>query len=371
MPPLTQSEWEFEFDKYKQYPEFQRSQFHSTFTLSDFQKIYFWEYSHRMYGRLIGFAFTLPLGYYIYKGYINRSMYSRLFGLFALGASQGLIGWWMVRSGLFETGNNTYNNLPKVSPYRLSTHLTFAFLIYGLLLWNGMGIYAKRNSLLQKIVEFNSKQLKQHSGSSNKSGNININIGNELELIDLHSNNIPLGFRNSIKSMGLITFMTVIMGAFVAGNEAGLVYNEWPKMGLGLIPTDLINEFIEPKWKNLFENSSAVQFVHRNLAYATVLGFVALHLYSMRLVNLNKMTPYLRYATGIVAGASLAQATLGVFTLINYVPVYLASLHQMGSLTVLTGAIWLMFLTRRQSLCHSQRLMKQLIKNGKPKFLIA
>ena len=139
--------------------------------------------------------------------------------------------------------------------------------------------------------------------------------------------------------MGLITFLTAIMGAFVAGNEAGLVYNEWPKMGLSLIPSDLINDQIEPKWKNVFENSTCVQFIHRNLAYATVIGFVALYLYSMRLVQLKQMTPYLRYATGVVATASILQATLGIVTLINYIPVYLASLHQMGSLTVLTVAL--------------------------------
>ena len=147
--------WELEFCKYKQFPEFNRSEYHSRMQLSDFKKIYFWEWSHRFLGRFIGIAFTLPLVYYIYKGYINRQMYDGLLSLFGLGASQGLVGWWMVKSGLYESGNDTYNNLPKVSPYRLSTHLTFAFLIYCLLLYHGMNSYARNNKLLRMIVDFN------------------------------------------------------------------------------------------------------------------------------------------------------------------------------------------------------------------------
>eukprot|EP01083_Nonionella_stella_P233659 823031_1 len=111
-------------------------------SLSEFKSIYKWEYSHRMYGRFIGFAFTVPFIYYATRGYISKHLYKRLGVLFALGFSQGLIGWWMVKSGLEEAGNNTYNNLPRVSPYRLATHLGFAFILYIGLLYNGMYVYS-------------------------------------------------------------------------------------------------------------------------------------------------------------------------------------------------------------------------------------
>eukprot|EP01084_Bolivina_argentea_P231512 390406_1 len=112
-PPLTQEKWENEFAKYQQFPEFKR--INQDMTLSEFKKIYFWEYSHRMYGRFIGLAFTLPLIYYAGRGYISPQLYKRLGVLFVLGASQGLVGWWMVKSGLKEEGNRTYNDLPRVS----------------------------------------------------------------------------------------------------------------------------------------------------------------------------------------------------------------------------------------------------------------
>ena len=311
-------------------------------TLKEFKTIYWWEYSHRMYGRFIGLAFTVPLIYYSIKRYISPQLYKRLGVLFGLGASQGFIGWWMVRSGLKEEGNETYNDLPRVSPYRLATHLGFAFVLYVGLMYNGMYIYSQRNmikSLLSKL------EINSFHGVSN-------------------------GYRMSVYGMSFLTLITALMGAFVAGNEAGLVYNEWPKMGLGYIPSDLVNPYIEPKWRNIFENSTMIQFIHRNLAYCTVISSVGLFLYTKRLDKLGLITKNVLYASGSLMSLSLLQSTLGILTLINYIPISLASMHQAGSLTVLGCAVWLLFLSRKNGYGASKKLMSQITNNGKPSFLI-
>ena len=245
----------------------------------------------------------------------------------------------MVKSGLNQEGNQTYNDLPRVSPYRLATHLGFAFVLYIGLMYNGMYVYSQRNaikSLLSKVD----------------------NVG------------VTNGYRASVYGMGILTLATALMGAFVAGNEAGLVYNDWPKMGLGYIPSDLFNPYIESKWRNLFENSTMIQFVHRNLAYCTVISSCLLFLYTKRLDKLGLVTKNVLYASGSLMGLSLFQSTLGVLTLINEIPISLASMHQAGSLTVLGCAVWLLFLSRKRGYGASKQLMTQIMKNGKPSFLI-
>ena len=308
-------------------------------TLSEFKKIYAWEYGHRMYGRVIGLSFTLPFIYYTYKGYINRTMYKRLGLLFGIGFSQGLVGWWMVKSGLKEHGNETYNNLPKVSPYRLATHLGVAFFIYMGLLYNGMYSYSQRNTILHALNELNIKS--------------------------------PMPAPNMFKYMSMtmvgLSTITALAGAFVAGNEAGLVYNEWPKMGLGYIPSDIISPYINPKWRNIFENSSTVQFIHRNSAYLTVLLSYGILLYSKRIPNLSN---HVRIASYTLATATTLQAGLGIYTLLNYCPIKLASLHQSGSMIILSVAIWLMFVSRSRGYGSAQTLLNQISKQGKPNFLI-
>eukprot|EP01084_Bolivina_argentea_P049140 90419_1 len=339
-PPFTQENWEQEFTKYQQYPEFKRV--NKDMSLSEFKSIYKWEYSHRMYGRFIGFAFTVPFIYYATRGYISKHLYKRLGVLFALGFSQGLIGWWMVKSGLEEAGNNTYNNLPRVSPYRLATHLGFAFILYIGLLYNGMYVYSQRQSIKLFLSEL----------KINKSEGVN------------------KMYRMCVHNMSLFALLTAMMGAFVAGNEAGLVYNDWPKMGLGYIPNDLWNPYIESKWRNLFENSTMVQFLHRNLAYATVIGSILLFGYTKRLDKLGLITKNILYVSGSLMSLSLLQSTLGVLTLINEIPLSLASMHQAGSLTVLGTTVLLLFLTRKNGYGASNKLMNQIMRNGKPSFLI-
>ena len=245
----------------------------------------------------------------------------------------------MVKSGLKEGGNNTYNDLPRVSPYRLATHLGFAFVLYIGLLYNGMYVYSQRAAVKSLV-----SNLERHG--------------------------VPNAYRMSVYAMGLTALSTAMMGAFVAGNEAGLVYGEWPKMGTGYIPSDLINPYIEQKWRNLFENSTMVQFVHRNLAYCTVIGSVLLFVYTKRLDRMGMITKNVLYASGSLMGLSLMQSTLGILTLINQIPISLASLHQTGSLTVLGCAVWLLFLSRRSGYGASVKLREQLMAKGKPSFLI-
>lgn len=249
----------------------------------------------------------------------------------------------MVKSGLKEEGNNTYNDLPRVSPYRLATHLGFAFVLYIGLLYNGMYVYSQRNAIKSFLNEL---EINTFKGVSN-------------------------GYRMSVYGMSIITLTTALMGAFVAGNEAGLVYNEWPKMGIGYIPSDLFNPYIDKKWRNLFENSTMIQFVHRNLAYTTVIASILLFCYTKRLDKLGMITKNILYASTGLVGLSLFQSTLGILTLINYIPIPLASMHQTGSLTVLGCSIWLLFLSRRSGYGSKNKLiMRQLMQNGKPSFLI-
>lgn len=249
----------------------------------------------------------------------------------------------MVRSGLKQEGNETYNDLPRVSPYRLATHLGFAFVLYIGLMYNGMYVYSQRNMIKSLL--------------------------SELEIIG-GAQGVSNGYRMSVYGMSILTLATALMGAFVAGNEAGLVYNEWPKMGLGYIPSDIINPYIKPKWRNIFENSTMIQFIHRNLAYITVASSIGLFIYTKRMDKLGLITKNVLYASGSLMSLSLLQSTLGILTLINYIPISLASMHQAGSLTVLGCAVWLSFLCRRNGYGASQKLMSQIMKNGKPSFLI-
>jgi len=300
LPPMNEVEWEAEFNKYKAYPEYKRRNWEMT--LSEFKWIFFWEYSHRMYARAVGFAFGLPMLYFGARGLFTKPLMRRMGLLFALGGSQGLVGWWMVKSGLHADGNGSHADLARVSPYRLAFHLTMAFAIFSLLLYTAMGSLKIARPHLTKQVQPSPKTLQRLSRFA---------VGT--------------------------TFVTAVSGAFVAGNEAGLVYNEWPRMGLGFIPSDLINPFIEPAWRNMFENHTTVQFQHRVLAYSTLA--TAMAVVSGTVVYGAQLNPYAKLA-GLGFGAvSAGQASLGIFTLLNHVPIPLASLHQMGSLSLLSVAI--------------------------------
>lgn len=290
-PPRTEEEWIAEFERYKQFPEFEYV--HKDITLQDFKFIFSMEYAHRMWGRTIGLAFILPAIYFWRKGWISKPMRPRVLIYGSLIVFQGLLGWFMVKSGLEEPQPL---DIPRVSQYRLAAHLGSAFLLYSLMLWSGLSHILKP----QQIV--NSKHL-------------------------------PLLRKCAHGTMGLI-FFTALSGAFVAGLDAGLVYNSFPKMADRWIPTDILN--FSPKWKNLFENPTTVQFDHRILGVTTGCAVTALWMLARRVPLPARASLAMNCMLGMVA----IQITLGITTLLLYVPTHLAASHQSGSLTLLSLALW-------------------------------
>ncbi|RNA18525.1 cytochrome c oxidase assembly COX15 -like protein [Brachionus plicatilis] len=297
VPPKNEQEWQEEFDKYKEFPEWKYMNKDKQMTLEQFKFIFYMEWGHRMWGRLTGLVFLLPAAYFWKKGYFNSGMKKRIGVFSVLLGFQGFLGWYMVKSGLNEPEKQT--DVPRVSQYRLAAHLGSAFLLYVGFLWNSL------NHLLpnQKVEPMNAKLLRGIS----------------------------------MRSHGLLTliFTTALAGAFVAGLDAGLVYNSFPKFADRWIPTDLWT--IEPKWKNFFENPTMVQFQHRMLATGT-LAAICLYAFSMRRVNIS---PRARLALNTLVGMSFVQVGLGIATLLYYVPTHLGALHQSGSLALLSFGIWL------------------------------
>lgn len=311
LPPLNRAEWEAEFDRYKQFPEWQQRK---SMTLSEFQFIYGWEYGHRMFGRLIGVSFGLPWIYFTWKGKIPPGYQSRMAGLLFLGGSQGLIGWWMVKSGLGDDRKNDTKQI-KVKPLRLTTHLGMAMATYGVLVWTALDLFSIPN-LSQKQALVQQIQL----------------LGNG---VSRHLYRLRQG---SMAITGL-TFITILSGALVAGNDAGRAYNSWPKMGDEWIPTQMFH--LIPWERNVFENTATVQFNHRILGTVTALSSISLASLGLHFSRPDIITPQVRrgfYAIAIVSGA---QFGLGVTTLLYYVPISLAAIHQLGSVVVFTSGLYL------------------------------
>lgn len=300
--PADDAEWTVEFDKYKQFPEY--DQVHSTMTLPDFKFIYLMEWSHRMAGRSAGLLFVLPLLYFGARGRLSRPLAARLALLFGMGAAQGAIGWWMVKSGLQALEDEHQH--ARVSPYRLTAHLVSAFTIYSLCFSTALKVWSGR-----------------------------LGSAATAQQIAVHPT-CPRPLRVAALATTSVIFLTVVSGAFVAGNEAGLVYNEFPLMGGRLVPQDYINPYLHPRWRNMFENSSLVQFQHRALAMTT-LGLVgALFVSVRRAAARGVVSVAARRAAHALIGMGGVQVTLGISTLLMLVPVPLASAHQAGSLTLLT-----------------------------------
>ncbi|XP_066549127.1 heme A synthase COX15 isoform X2 [Amia ocellicauda] len=298
-PPRTQAEWEAEFQKYQQFPEFKI--LNHDMTLPEFKFIWYMEYSHRMWGRLVGLAYILPAAYFWRRGYLNRTMKGCVLGLCGFVCFQGLLGWYMVKSGLEENPNSF--DVPRVSQYRLAAHLGSALLLYCASLWAGLSL-----------------MLKPH------------------KLPDTHQ--ITL-LRRFARGTGSLVFLTALSGAFVAGLDAGLVYNSFPKMGERWIPDDILA--FSPAVKNFFENPTTVQFDHRILGIGTVAAITGLYLFSRR-IALPRRT---RLALTSLLTMAYMQVGLGICTLLMYVPTPLAATHQSGSLALLTLAIWLLTELRR------------------------
>ena len=267
LPPLSEAEWMRVFTLYQASPEF--NEINSDMSLAGFKVIFFWEYVHRVWGRMLGFAFILPLIYFWVRQMIPHGYRLKFIGLMILGGMQGVIGWWMVKSGLIDN--------PAVSQYRLATHLSMALLIFVLLVWCGMNIAYGRAGM-------------------------------------------PRG--HGAASFVLLS-ITIVAGAFVAGLDGGLVYNEYPMMGEGLVPV----EYGEAGLSDPFENPASAQFHHRILALIAVAAIIGLWVIARK--NGLGITAHLMLAC--VAG----QFALGLTTLLLYVPVWAGALHQLGAVLLL------------------------------------
>lgn len=298
-PPRTDQEWTEEFDRYKNFPEYRMAR--SDMTLAEFKSIFFWEYVHRMWGRGIGLAFFIPAVALWAGKYLNRGMKIRTGVFGTLIVAQGLWGYWMVRSGLDEatTASTANGALPRVSQYRLAGHLGMAFIVYAGMFYQALGHLLAENQ--GKIMwTKNVAQLKRFTHISSA-----------------------------------LVFLTAVSGAFVAGIDAGLVYNSFPMMADRWIPSDIAA--MQPWWRNMFENPTTTQFNHRILGTTTLVSILITWLISRRAV----LPPRARLAVNCLAAMSGVQVGLGITTLLMYVPPHLAVTHQFGSLTLLSIAIWL------------------------------
>lgn len=277
LPPLNHDAWMDEFSSYQQSPEFQKK--NSDMTLDDFKKIFFWEWLHRLWGRLIGMVFALPLAWFWLRGQVASGYKLKFSAVLALGGLQGVVGWWMVKSGLI--------NNPAVSHYRLATHLGLAVFLYAVMIWMALTLW-RRDSELVMRPQTSSPNLRLHG---------------RLALF--------------------LVAVTMVWGAFVAGLDAGLIYNEWPLMGGHFMPGEMWNT--TPAWLNLFENHAAVQFTHRWLAFTTFLVVLAFAW---------------RMASPVLGATVFLQLGLGIATLLTGVALPLAALHQAGAILTLTAVLY-------------------------------
>jgi cytochrome c oxidase assembly protein subunit 15 len=283
LPPLSAAEWEEAFRQYQQYPEYQK--LNSTMTLEGFKEIFWLEFIHRLWGRAIGLVFLIPLVYFIGSGRISARLVPKLIGIFVLGGLQGVMGWYMVKSGLIDR--------PDVSQYRLTAHLGLAFVIYGYIFWTAFGL------------------LFPHALNENDPG-----------------------LRRMALVVLLLTAATVLAGGFVAGLDAGFTYNTFPLMGGKLIPDGLF--LLDPWFKNFFENVTTVQFTHRALAIATGVGCLVLWWRARK----RELAPRTRLVIHGALATSLVQIALGISTVVLAVPLSLAAAHQAGALVVFTFIVW-------------------------------
>jgi cytochrome c oxidase assembly protein subunit 15 len=304
-PPMNMTEWNVEFDRYKQHPEWQQRK---SMTLSDFQYIYAWEYGHRMLGRVVGVVFLVPWMYFSVRGKIPAGFQKRMLGLGAMGGTQGLVGWWMVKSGLGDDRLGEAHQV-RVKPVRLASHLSMAFATYAALMWTGWDVLG-----LVQAKELSS-QVKKLSKEALQ-----------------HASRLRVG---AIAVTGL-TAVTVVSGALVAGNDAGRAYNTWPKMGDDWIPPEVYGGD-KPLANKIVEDTGTTQFNHRMLGQVT--GVTALALVGLARPQL--VTPQVRRGLTAVGLATTAQVALGITTLLNYVPISLAAAHQLGSVVVFTSGLYL------------------------------
>ncbi|KAG5651712.1 hypothetical protein H0H81_007717 [Sphagnurus paluster] len=336
LPPLSQQEWEAEFDKYKKTPEFKM--LNSSATLDDFKFIFSMEWGHRILGRLIGVVFVAPLCYFGIRRQISRTAFTRLFGLGALIGAQGALGWYMVQSGLDNALLDSPGAVPRVSQYRLAAHLGLALTLYAGMFGAGMAA----------IKDWKFARGASWSGVDPKA--------TSERIFALLKNPSVRAFKIQATALTALVFLTALSGAFVAGLDAGLLYNEFPLMGGRLAPPT--DELFSPHyakaadksdlwWRNIFENPTTVQFDHRVLATTTYISTLLLWAASRRPTLRAALPPAVRTAATAAFAMANAQVLLGISTLLYLVPVPLAAAHQAGSVMLLSAMLHLLVTLRR------------------------
>lgn len=282
LPPLSHADWQAAFERYREIPQYRLM--NAGMTLEEFRFIYWWEWSHRLLGRLIGVVFAVPLVVFWATGRIPRERMPRLLLLFLLGGAQGAVGWWMVSSGLADRVD--------VAPLRLAIHLTFAAMIYAAVLWTALTLSSRGRSPRPSPV--------RRIGAA-----------------------VVLGW----------IFVQIFLGALVSGNHAGLVYDTWPLMNGDLVPPDAFA--MSPPWLDFVENPATVQFLHRMSAYV----LLALVMVQFVTIVVTARTATARVSAFVLGFAVVFQIMVGISTLLMHVPFALALIHQATAMAVLTAAV--------------------------------
>ncbi len=292
LPPLSTEAWQLEFENYQRFPEYQK--LNQGMTLEEFKSIFWFEFSHRLLGRGIGVLFFVPFIYFLLRRQVDRGLLPKLLVMFVLGGLQGVLGWWMVKSGLVER--------PDVSHYRLTAHLGLAVLIYGYMLSVAVALLVPKSVIVDDRL---------------------------------------LGLGRFALIMSLVVFVVILSGGLVAGLDAGFAYNTFPLMEGRLVPEGLFDR--TPWYLNPLENLITVQFDHRWMAVATLLAIVALWQHALR----RGVTGSVRTAFHLVLVVAVIQVGLGIATLVLVIPVSLAALHQAGALALFSVIVIAAQLTRQ------------------------
>ena len=289
LPPIGEVAWFEVFTKYQSSPEYHKVNL--GMTLPAFKEIFWWEYGHRVLGRVIGMIYFIPFVYFLVKGMVPKVWRFKLFGLFILGGMQGLMGWYMVKSGLVD--------LPHVSQYRLTAHLGLALLIFAYMLWYALD-FLRGN--------------KPNAGSSSS----------YKKLTSL--------------TVGMV-FLMMLSGGFVAGTKAGFIMNTFPMMNGEWLPQSWMS--LTPWWRNLFENPISIQFIHRCLAVVVLITVLVAFYFSLK--------QKFRTHFYIVLGVLLIQLGLGISALLLVVPIALGAAHQAGAVALLASSLFVAHCARKQA----------------------
>jgi len=287
IPPIGEAQWMDVFNKYRQSPEYLK--INAGMSLDAFKSIFYWEYGHRVLGRVIGLIYFIPLVFFLLRGMVPRAWYARLFGLFILGGLQGLMGWYMVKSGLVD--------VPHVSQYRLTAHLGLALVIFSAMLWFAFDFLRGETRV----------------------------------------NHASRAYLKATAAVVLLVFTMMLSGGFVAGTKAGYIINTFPMMNGEWVPSGWLS--MQPLWQNLFENPVMIQFVHRSIAVVVFVCVVT----SVVIATKQRF----KTAASWVLAIMLIQVCLGISALVMKVPVALGAAHQAGAVALLSAALLAAHIARK------------------------